>query len=347
MRQWQRSDKGGQGRPITVEQIASANRRPDDQTQDADRAWPQQAQPPAHAGGYAGRARHDQQAFGHLVRVVDEQAPEESLQGSAGVRCGSTSSKTIPGRASCACASAAASARASARRAAAAARARRPAPASPSAASKAARCRCIAACPSAASTSATASTSTRSTSAACRQAVDDSRLDAGKPVDVAALVAAGLVRRALDGVRLLGDGELKAKLALTVNHATRQGQGGGREGRRLDDADREEGAGGRRGQAQEDRRPRRPTSAKKPAGGKPPRNRRWRAASRATQERAPVRGIEPRCRAWDAAPDLSEWTLPRRRDATGAKVRERRKWFPPPSSLPPISILAPLPRPRI
>ena len=36
----------------------------------------------------------------------------------------------------------------------------------------------------------------------------------------AALVAAGLVRRALDGVRLLGEGELKAKLALTVNHAT-------------------------------------------------------------------------------------------------------------------------------
>ena len=37
---------------------------------------------------------------------------------------------------------------------------------------------------------------------------------------LAALVAAGLIRRALDGVRLLGDGELKAKLALTVNHAT-------------------------------------------------------------------------------------------------------------------------------
>jgi large subunit ribosomal protein L15 len=53
-----------------------------------------------------------------------------------------------------------------------------------------------------------------------QQAVDDGRLDAAKPVDVAALVAVGIFRRPMDGVRLLGDGELKAKLALTVNHAT-------------------------------------------------------------------------------------------------------------------------------
>jgi large subunit ribosomal protein L15 len=53
-----------------------------------------------------------------------------------------------------------------------------------------------------------------------QQAVDDGRLDAGKPVDVAALVSAGVFRRPLDGVRVLGDGELKAKLSLTVNHAT-------------------------------------------------------------------------------------------------------------------------------
>ena len=53
-----------------------------------------------------------------------------------------------------------------------------------------------------------------------QEAVDSGRLDAGKPIDIAALVAAGLVRRALDGVRILGEGELKAKLALTVNHAT-------------------------------------------------------------------------------------------------------------------------------
>ncbi len=53
-----------------------------------------------------------------------------------------------------------------------------------------------------------------------QQAVDAGRLDAKKPVDAAALVAAGLVRRPLDGVRILGEGELKAALSLTVNHAT-------------------------------------------------------------------------------------------------------------------------------
>ena len=53
-----------------------------------------------------------------------------------------------------------------------------------------------------------------------QEAVDAGRLDTSKPVDVAALVAAGLARRTLDGVRLLGEGELKAGLKLTVNHAT-------------------------------------------------------------------------------------------------------------------------------
>jgi large subunit ribosomal protein L15 len=46
------------------------------------------------------------------------------------------------------------------------------------------------------------------------------RSTAGKPVDAGVLLAAGLIRRTLDGVRLLSDGELKAKLALTVNHAS-------------------------------------------------------------------------------------------------------------------------------
>jgi len=53
-----------------------------------------------------------------------------------------------------------------------------------------------------------------------QQAIDDGVVDAAKPVDVAALVTAGIFRRPMDGVRLLGDGEIKAKLALTVNHAT-------------------------------------------------------------------------------------------------------------------------------
>jgi large subunit ribosomal protein L15 len=51
-------------------------------------------------------------------------------------------------------------------------------------------------------------------------AVDEKRLDAGKPVDLDALVAAGIVRRAKDGLRLLGSGEISAKLTLTVDHAT-------------------------------------------------------------------------------------------------------------------------------
>jgi large subunit ribosomal protein L15 len=51
-------------------------------------------------------------------------------------------------------------------------------------------------------------------------AVDAGHLDAAKPVDVAALIAAGILRRPHDGVRLLGEGELKAALKLTVNHAT-------------------------------------------------------------------------------------------------------------------------------
>ena len=51
-------------------------------------------------------------------------------------------------------------------------------------------------------------------------AVDAGRIDAAKPVDGAALLAAGVIRRPLDGVRLLGEGELKAGLKLTINHAT-------------------------------------------------------------------------------------------------------------------------------
>ena len=51
-------------------------------------------------------------------------------------------------------------------------------------------------------------------------ALDAGALDGKKPIDVAALRTAGIVRRELDGVRILGGGELKAKLALTVDHAT-------------------------------------------------------------------------------------------------------------------------------
>src|SRR4026209_1061261 len=47
-------------------------------------------------------------------------------------------------------------------------------------------------------------------------AIDAGKLDAGATVDAAAMVKAGLLRRAHDGVRLLGNGELKAKVAFSV-----------------------------------------------------------------------------------------------------------------------------------
>jgi len=53
-----------------------------------------------------------------------------------------------------------------------------------------------------------------------QKAIDAGRLDGGKPVDGAALEAAGLVRSRRDGVRLLASGELKAKISITVDHAS-------------------------------------------------------------------------------------------------------------------------------
>ena len=47
-------------------------------------------------------------------------------------------------------------------------------------------------------------------------AIDAGKLDAGAPVDAEALVKAGVLRRARDGVRLLGTGEIKTKVAFTV-----------------------------------------------------------------------------------------------------------------------------------
>jgi large subunit ribosomal protein L15 len=54
-----------------------------------------------------------------------------------------------------------------------------------------------------------------------QKAIDAGKLDAKATVDVAALVAAGVVRRARDGVRVLANGELKAKVALKVAGASK------------------------------------------------------------------------------------------------------------------------------
>ena len=51
-------------------------------------------------------------------------------------------------------------------------------------------------------------------------AVDAGKLDAGTPVTGEVLVSAGVLRRLHDGVRLLGHGEVSAKLDLTVAHAS-------------------------------------------------------------------------------------------------------------------------------
>jgi len=49
-----------------------------------------------------------------------------------------------------------------------------------------------------------------------QEAVDAGKLDGSMPIDAAVLVASGVLRRSRDGVRLLGEGELKAKLTLKL-----------------------------------------------------------------------------------------------------------------------------------
>ena len=67
-------------------------------------------------------------------------------------------------------------------------------------------------CRSAASTTSSGSTSPRSISTGCRRRSTPSWSTPRKPSTVESLVKAGVMRRAKDGVRLLGRGELKAKL---------------------------------------------------------------------------------------------------------------------------------------
>ncbi|MQX37241.1 50S ribosomal protein L15 [Roseospira navarrensis] len=53
-----------------------------------------------------------------------------------------------------------------------------------------------------------------------QKAIDAGRLDASQPIDEAALVAAGLVSRPKDGVRLLGEGDLTSAVTITVTGAS-------------------------------------------------------------------------------------------------------------------------------
>lgn len=56
---------------------------------------------------------------------------------------------------------------------------------------------------------------------AIQKAVDAGKIEAGAAIDHAALKAAGLARGGKDGVRLLGKGELTAKLSFTVAGASK------------------------------------------------------------------------------------------------------------------------------
>ena len=52
-------------------------------------------------------------------------------------------------------------------------------------------------------------------------AIDAKKLDAKATVNVQSLIEAGVIRRAKDGVRLLADGELKAKLSFDIAGASK------------------------------------------------------------------------------------------------------------------------------
>ncbi len=52
-------------------------------------------------------------------------------------------------------------------------------------------------------------------------AIDANKLDAKETIDAAALVKAGVIRRAKDGVRVLSDGDLKAKVSFDVAGASK------------------------------------------------------------------------------------------------------------------------------
>lgn len=54
-----------------------------------------------------------------------------------------------------------------------------------------------------------------------QKAIDAGKLDAKATVDAAALKAAGVIRREKDGVRILADGEFKAKVAFEVAGASK------------------------------------------------------------------------------------------------------------------------------
>ena len=57
-----------------------------------------------------------------------------------------------------------------------------------------------------------------------QQAIDAGKLDAGQPVTLESLIEAGVVSKRRDGVKLLGRGELTAKLTFEVTAASKSAQ---------------------------------------------------------------------------------------------------------------------------
>ncbi|MEQ8369422.1 MAG: uL15m family ribosomal protein, partial [Alphaproteobacteria bacterium] len=54
-----------------------------------------------------------------------------------------------------------------------------------------------------------------------QKAIDDGRIDAAQPITEQGLADAGVIRRVLDGVRLLGKEGLKAAITIEVSGASR------------------------------------------------------------------------------------------------------------------------------
>ncbi len=57
-----------------------------------------------------------------------------------------------------------------------------------------------------------------------QKAIDAGKIDAGKPVTLAVLLDSGVVGRRGDGIRLLAQGELTAKIEITVNGVSKAAQ---------------------------------------------------------------------------------------------------------------------------
>jgi large subunit ribosomal protein L15 len=57
-----------------------------------------------------------------------------------------------------------------------------------------------------------------------QKAIDAGKLDDKKTVDAAALIEAGVIRRVRDGVRILADGEIKAKITVSAAGISKSAQ---------------------------------------------------------------------------------------------------------------------------